>query len=86
MSIRIKFEDNPCLVCVGNLKEKGDLKLHFDKAFNTNTHFYTTTVDFIQNVKAFVQPECVRGRIIYMVCTDQQLGNPREIEFGIVLE
>lgn len=81
----VKFEENTYVLLMGDTKEVGTIKEDNQNVYKVMTHFYTSVVDFIQEVSVFNQPELLKGKIVYMACTDKQCLNPTEITFQIEL-
>jgi len=68
---------------MGSVKEKGKLKVAFEKEFNVNQKYFESTVDFVQLVKLKPGNKKITGIINYMVCNDRQCLPPKEVEFKI---
>ncbi len=80
---RIRFKEHSDIMLVGTVKEMGDLKEEFDYTFQANTHYYTTSVHFVQKVMVFSPPVMLQGRVIYMAYTNREYADPKILEFQL---
>ncbi len=78
----IKVKDGSA---VGAVKEKGNLKVVYDKEFKSDQKYFESIVDFVQLVKLNAGTKNIGGSIVYMVCNDKQCLPPKEVEFKIKL-
>ncbi len=80
---RIRFKEHSDILLVGSVKEMGNLKKEFDYTFQAKTHYYTTTVNFVQKIMVFNPPVMLQGRLIYMAYKDKEYADPKIFEFQL---
>lgn len=59
---------------------------HFEKVFGINVLYFEHSVIFQQQVKLKSGLSEIKGRLIYMVCTDHQCLQPEELSFKIQIK
>lgn len=82
----ITFKTNPLITRNGKVKEAGILEKIYDKNFQTDVLFYSSSVEFTQiiKVKAGVKTN-ISGTVEYMVCNDEKCLPPTKKTFDIKL-
>jgi len=79
----IMFNNNEAMEYLGKPVEIGNLREEVCDVFNIKIKFYTTVVNFVQEVMTMNQNIDVRGRIIYMLCNKKKCLEARENKFYI---
>lgn len=81
----INFEESSFIHFVDAYKEEGNLKEEYSKLYKASISYYTSVVDYVQEIHAFLPNEVVKGKITYTPCTESHCLSTREEEFKIEL-
>lgn len=85
MPTLIEFEEHSLIHILGEPKEMGTFKEAYDPKSDVRMRYYTTVANFVQEVRAHIQPLWVKGKVIFTACTEKRCLEPKEIEFQVEL-
>ena len=85
LATTIEFEESSFINTLGDLKEKGRLNEEYNKDYKVKTYYYSSVVDYIQDIIAFTNLETLRGTIYYTPCTEKHCLTMMTKQFQIAL-
>jgi len=71
---------------VGKVIEPKDPVKAFDKAFEMNITYFSTTVVFVQKIKYSKPGIVIKGTLKFMACNGDQCIPPEELEFNFTVK
>lgn len=86
MPTLVEFEESAFIHLLGSANEMGLFKEEFDTKLDTRTRYCTSVVSFVQEVKTDGRPVSVKGKIVFIACTEKRCLEPKEIEFQVELD
>jgi len=78
----IKFSPSSVYRLVGKTTEPKAIA-KFEKSFNMNVNYFENTVTFQQKIKLASSAPTVKGKLEFMVCSNNKCLPPDEVEFVI---
>jgi thiol:disulfide interchange protein len=77
------FQPNEAYSLTGKVKEESPPVKSYDQTFMMDITWFGKTAVFTQAVKLYAPSTVIKGRVEFMVCTDEMCLPPDDIEFSI---
>lgn len=77
------FETSADYVLVGKMKDEGKLVEKYDSTFLMPIAWFEKKAVFTQRVKLKTASASIKGKVVFMACTDEECLLPEEITFKV---